>query len=142
MDAHMNDNNYKKMIGMATALVRKWKKGQVEFKTRDAECAHLRVSLDDETCHGWKVDAQAAQAARNEDVNEMKIFEVRSYIALSRQQVEGELIDKESAQRDNGGLAETIAKGIQLQEEQVAIQGLLRQVINNSTEWIEMKWRH
>ncbi|KAI1783483.1 hypothetical protein LXA43DRAFT_903485, partial [Ganoderma leucocontextum] len=116
---HMNDSNWKKLTRIATILVNKWRRACKEHRPATDAFEQLCKATDPAVCAEWKV---AADAARETDPAAMDIYDVSAQPLPSRKEVQLMLAERELAEGGTAnGAAEWIARGLKLEETQLAV---------------------
>jgi hypothetical protein len=111
----MGDNNWKKLIGLVLALIKKYKRAKKELDKFKAEFEEQKSTMSKEHTAEWEQIALDCKAGRAADVKVMDAYDVQLPNITSRADVHAQLILKEpSTQR---GITSWISYGIKLEEE-------------------------
>jgi hypothetical protein len=76
LNDHMNDSNWKKLLRMVSALIRKFKNASRQRKIADDAFQELTISADPVMVDEWQVSEKEALDGRLINLDAMKIFDV------------------------------------------------------------------
>ncbi|KIJ92471.1 hypothetical protein K443DRAFT_46691, partial [Laccaria amethystina LaAM-08-1] len=118
LDAHMGDNNWKKLVNMVSSLCKKWKRIQKALPEAEDKLRKLSATASNEQLQSWDSQESEAQNLRVLDPQAMDIYEAKAPKLPNQKDVQAELMAKEQSLRKNIGLSLWISTGIKLQETQ------------------------
>jgi hypothetical protein len=116
LDAHMGDNNWKKLIGLVPSLTKKYKKALAEKEKFKEEFECFNDSILKKVIDQWTRIALECEEKRVDNVMAMDMYDVQLPDIRTRADVHADLLSKEPA--NNRGITSWIANGIKLEEEQ------------------------
>ncbi|KAH8990628.1 hypothetical protein EDB86DRAFT_3080255 [Lactarius hatsudake] len=125
LDAHMNHSNWKKMVRIVPSLLKRWKRMEtgIDLSAETLNALNTRLRTKPKR---WLAAEKHAQSKRHEDPTLMDIYDTVISKALSRAEIQQQLISDESGDITTHGQTSWIACGIKIQELQLAIRYQLR----------------
>ncbi|KAN0141876.1 hypothetical protein V8E53_000338 [Lactarius tabidus] len=117
LDAHMNHSNWKKMVQIVPALLKRWKRLQPGLE-HSAE-AFLNLSKHfKEQSKTWLAEDKAAQRTRHKNPDAMDIYDTSKTDAPTCSTIQQQLISEEFDENAIHGKTSWIAYGLKIQEMQ------------------------
>ncbi|KAH8087120.1 hypothetical protein BXZ70DRAFT_1011599 [Cristinia sonorae] len=129
IDMLMNDSNWKKLIRMMISLRRKHRKA-VEGSLEHGEAVATMIAgstVVRDNSEAWDLQATKAVQAREEDmkyIDEMKIFDMDKKTVPTQKEIRLRLTQDERG--DDVGHADWLVQGLQIQDQQLAVQKIVR----------------
>jgi hypothetical protein len=115
LDAHMGDNNWKKLIGLVPAITKKFKRAKIERDKFQDEYEDMNKKLSKELLHDWTQIALKCEEERKDNILAMDAYDIQLPDIRTRADIHADLITKEPP--NYRGITSWIATGVKLEEE-------------------------
>ncbi|KAI0704604.1 hypothetical protein C8Q76DRAFT_624101, partial [Earliella scabrosa] len=118
IDDHMNDSNWMKLTRIVNALCRKWRRVCKELKPAIEAYDRLTEAAGPRLVAQWTAEAAAADAARDENVAAMDIYDIHNKPLPTRKDVQALLIEQEMVSTPGQAVsaAEWISEGLRVEQ--------------------------
>jgi hypothetical protein len=120
LDAHMGDSNWKKLIGMVPALIRKYRQSTKDKEKFNSEFTELCSSISRNRLKKWEDVAVKCETSRYQDPASMDAYDVHLPNLKTQNEIQIELMQEEMREPSRG-LTAWISAGIKIQEEQYVL---------------------
>ncbi|VDB94418.1 unnamed protein product [Peniophora sp. CBMAI 1063] len=120
INMHMNDINYRKIVGMVSSLVRKLRKYSKELDARRHHLKRLELSCDEEDIFRWEQSRKDLEERRAKDPYYADEFWTASTPETANTKVATEVLLLEGD--ESGGLVKAIITSLKLEEDGLRMQ--------------------
>ncbi|KAF8463731.1 hypothetical protein DFH94DRAFT_686719 [Russula ochroleuca] len=129
-DDHMQDSNWKKIVGIVSTLCKKIEKAMIGVKDTSEAFIELSAALDTNLIEAWQRDEQQAQVNRGEC---LRIYDVQVEQAPSQADIRLGLTSSEQKKGLRCGTITWLVLGISLEDEQDSLGSDIHKMSKEAT---------